>query len=743
MSQASLSIELPLLRDRLIARLAAVRRAMRLHLVAEAAARIAGALTGLAALALLLDWWLELSFVARLCTSAVALALVGYVVWRFLVRPLSWSLAPIEVASVLDRVRRGGSNPPLAPRVASVLQLPDQLDQPGEASPALIEQAVRTSYGALENVDFRASLNRAHLAWSLAALAAAALAPALFAALAPDTATLWAQRWFAGSDQRWPRDTHIEVLGLVDGRLIVPRGEAAGVQVNVTDKAKPTETVWMRMIAEDGRDETVTLTRFGTGDFRYALPPLQLPVDVTVWGGDDRTEPFGITPLDRPRIAALKLIARSPRDPAPTVHTFTGAEGNVRLLPQTEATLELEANVPVSEVRVETDAPDPPVFRATGERTFATSWTHQDALHLRVTLVARDVAFESHPRPISIGQLPDRAPRVSLKQSGVRLRVTPTATIPLAVNSRDDFGIRRVELHVDTSKPGTTGRADPDEPATPSDASAAPPLDVGSPNGDPPQNASAGDDDKAPSTVQPVYGPADPASETNVEHELQLELAERSLQPAQSVAVLASAADDCVTGEQIGHSRKLVFQIVKPEELFREILLRQQQLRARLRKATDQAIDLRDRLRIAVIPDDAPDLARTHQLIRREVGRVSRELDDSVLEMRLNKLGGEETWQLITVTVLQPLARVYEQEMEQQRLALESLSGPQPDPFEEVMERQQSIVDTLSRILDNMAQWDSFIDVVNQLDSVIKLEQAIRQKTEELRKTQVESVFDK
>jgi hypothetical protein len=319
--------------------------------------------------------------------------------------------------------------------------------------------------------------------------------------------------------------------------------------------------------------------------------------------------------------------------------------------------------------------------------------------------------------------------------------VTPAATIPLAVTSRDDFGIRRVELHVDTAKPGSTGQTDPDEPAATRDTGAAPPLDVGSPNGVPPHNGAP--DDKAPPAVQLVYGPADPASETNVEHELQLELSERALQPAQSIAVLASAADDCFTGEQIGHSRKLVFQIVKPEELFREILLRQQQLRARLRKATDQAIDLRDRLRIAVIPDDAPDLARTHQLIRREVGRVSRELDDSVLEMRLNKLGGEETWQLITVTVLQPLARVYEQEMEQQRLALESLSGPQPDPFEEVMERQQSIVDTLSRILDNMAQWDSFIDVVNQLDSVIKLEQAIRQKTEELRKTQVESVFDK
>jgi hypothetical protein len=325
------------------------------------------------------------------------------------------------------------------------------------------------------------------------------------------------------------------------------------------------------------------------------------------------------------------------------------------------------------------------------------------------------------------------------------LRITPQATIPLTANTRDDFGIRRVDVRVDFpvlgTKPEDSG--DAEEPAATDETKPADAAANTSVESSPPADAAASisSENMTPES-RSVYGPADPATEMSVDQQLDLELESRQLQPGRLVSVYASAVDDCYTGEQTAESRKIIFRVVRPEELFREILLRQQQLRARLRKAADQAEDLRDRLPTASIPEDAPELLRTHQLIRREVGHVSRELDESVLEMRLNKLGGEETWALITNNVLKPLARLYEQEMEQQRQALESQVGASPDPFEEIVDRQQVIVDALSRILDNMAQWDSFIDVVNQLNSVITLERGVRQKTEELRKTQTESIFD-
>jgi hypothetical protein len=74
--------------------------------------------------------------------------------------------------------------------------------------------------------------------------------------------------------------------------------------------------------------------------------------------------------------------------------------------------------------------------------------------------------------------------------------------------------------------------------------------------------------------------------------------------------------------------------------------------------------------------------------------------------------------------------------------SLESLRQPSPETPQQLLARQQQIVAAMQKILKNMAQWDSFIDVVNQLNEVIKLEQAVRGKTEDLKKKQFESIFD-
>jgi hypothetical protein len=48
----------------------------------------------------------------------------------------------------------------------------------------------------------------------------------------------------------------------------------------------------------------------------------------------------------------------------------------------------------------------------------------------------------------------------------------------------------------------------------------------------------------------------------------------------------------------------------------------------------------------------------------------------------------------------------------------------------------------MNKVLKSMSQWDSFIDVVNQLTEVINLENLVRNKTEDLKKKQFDSIFD-
>ena len=48
----------------------------------------------------------------------------------------------------------------------------------------------------------------------------------------------------------------------------------------------------------------------------------------------------------------------------------------------------------------------------------------------------------------------------------------------------------------------------------------------------------------------------------------------------------------------------------------------------------------------------------------------------------------------------------------------------------------------MNEILKQMSQWDSFVDVINQLNEIIKLQENVRQNTEKLKEKQTEGVFE-
>ena len=45
-------------------------------------------------------------------------------------------------------------------------------------------------------------------------------------------------------------------------------------------------------------------------------------------------------------------------------------------------------------------------------------------------------------------------------------------------------------------------------------------------------------------------------------------------------------------------------------------------------------------------------------------------------------------------------------------------------------------------ILEQMSQWESFVDVVNQVAEVIRMQQKVLQATEKARETRTKEIFD-
>ncbi|RLS51683.1 MAG: hypothetical protein DWH91_18505 [Planctomycetota bacterium] len=767
------------LREQVAARLAVVRYSLRRHFLAEGLARMLVATVGLLLLSLGLDWWLDLSWNARLIYWMVVLSVASGLLYWFVIRPWKLPLGPIDVAAVLDQ-KRGGA--PLASQVASVMQLAEASpDQFGESA-AMREQAVRASHAALEQVDFTATLNPRHFWTAIAVAVGALMLPTGIALAFPSTARLWAERWFSGSDRPWPRSTRIVVEGVRNGVLQVPRGEAVALQVRVIDDEAPTEAVWLRQRPAEGKTQTLTLEKFADGDFRLQLAPQQQVSRMEVWGGDGRAEPFRVEPVDRPRITQIQLTARTPRDKTPQNYDFSATEGGVRLPPQTQVSLHFETNIECETVKVESTSATVPAFRRQSTLAHAVEWTHQESVSLRVVLVSSESGLESHPQSINIGELPDRAPRMSVRHSGVRLRVTPSATIPFTISARDDFGIAQVNLKQElaaisskVSAPEEAAAPSPPSPAIgPEDTTATPPSSAVDSEAPPVSGSESTDPaaalpevkESAPEAAPPIASPAAPRVATLfpppvegggsqiprqlvVDLEHRVEVADWKLEPGRTLVIFATATDDCVLGAQSTNSAPVIFKIVSDKELFKEILLRQQQLRVRLRKARDQADDMASKLKFAVTAEDARAIARQHQVVTREVGQVSQGLEATRLEMELNKLGGEEANQLIEEIVLKPLRNLAESDLPGQRQNLESLVESPGERLDEILAVQQKIVADLDKILKNMSQWDSFIDIVNQFDEVIKLETRVRDRTEELkksageqRKKETDSIFD-
>ena len=123
-------------------------------------------------------------------------------------------------------------------------------------------------------------------------------------------------------------------------------------------------------------------------------------------------------------------------------------------------------------------------------------------------------------------------------------------------------------------------------------------------------------------------------------------------------------------------------------------------------------------------------------------------LNESLTEIELNGLGSPESHALMERNVLTPLKALNVELIGPQTAAMDGIApapgaAPAPDKLLAVLDRQDQIVGRMKTILLQMSQWDSFVDVLNQLDQIIKLETGVKDGSQKLQKKETESLFDK
>jgi hypothetical protein len=686
------------------------RRHVRSQLLLEGAARLFAATVLLAFLSFALDRVFRLSLPARMAMVVAAGITLCVIIWRELISPMRLKLDPLTLAAALDRISGRGDGF-ITSRVGTVLELPGMLHRTPRPSPAMLHQAAAACHAALADIDFDARLDERRTTLAGGTLFLALLLPVIFATAAPVTTRLWAARVLGGSNIPWPQKTYLQVLGVENGVIVVPRGEPYVLRVQATaDSQVIPQVVSIRFREGNPDGQDLTFKTFGKNDFRYEFSSITSPIEVEITGGDSTMGPITLRPADRPRITDLKLVAQHPRDKEPASYAFNG-ETDLSFLPRTHLQLSFVASTPIAEAHLKSSTTQPAAadLKQLDDTHFSIEWTHNAADNLEINLVSRDAHLAAAPTLLAIGLKTDQPPRITLAYSGVKLRVTAKAHIPLTVEARDDYGLASAMLNAKTETP------DPNTPGK---------MLGGVIN-------------------TQLFGPANPAVETEIQSRPKLELEPLKLVPGSLITVNASATDDCFIGPQTTTSRAVTFRVVAPEELFREILLRQQAERAKFRKQADEVRDMRGAMNLVTGADSVVKLAQRHRAVQHEVNRITTALAESLTEMKNNQLGTDEAYQMMQSQVLNPLQALNEELLNPQKDALDGLQPTDTAALAAIESRQDDTFARMNQILHQMSQWDSFVDVLNQLNEVIKLQDAAERKTAELKKKQNEDIFDK
>lgn len=713
-------------------RLEKVRRSLRTHLLVEGLSWVVAAVLIAIVATLVADRLFRFNLPTRWGLLAIALAAISYVVVQRLIRPLLLPLVDLDLAELIDR-----RVPGVGQRISNVLQLPELLRSEGHASPSMIHATVVECAEALDRIDLTGALNSQRRRRRLIACCAAVLLAVGWCAVWPATAELWARRWLAGSTVRWPQRTYLSLEGLGDAtKLLVPRGELSLLHITANPKfagssgtwllagrgeplvvesaeppeSQPPDQVSISYLLADGDRRRGNAEQFGETSFRYELPPLAEPVELSIYGGDDWLGPITIEPIDRPAVSTLEITARWPGSAED--RTEKVGEGNSQwlFLPKTQLELRLVANQPLESAEAFDKLLPVPGWEKIDDRTYVLRWTMQDSMALEFRLKGQRGGLASKPYFLTIGLLKDREPRVTIRSSGVGRRVTPVARIPLTLRANDDFGLASLALDLERTslvedKPKAEVKRED--------------LDLGR--------------------------AADEPARTEIELEHELQLASRGLTPGNSLKLRGAAQDASTLGAQSGNSRWLAFQVVSSEELFYEILMRQREQRAKFSRALDSAKAQSKALGELTKVDDIQGLARAQQVIGRQVWQVTGALDATLQEMTLNDLASGQARDNLQSGIITPLRTLHNDLLARLRTAIDGLAPERAistDRRLAALALSDQSVEAMQTILGQMALWESFIDVVNQLKQIINRQGDLLKSTEEIDKERTDKLFD-
>jgi len=724
-------------------KLSALKRALCAHLIGRGSAWVVVALVAAVFLTLGVDRALKMDRAQRALIVGLALVGVGYVSWRFLIRPLLAPMDAEELALVLER-----HYPQLDDRLISALQFSAYASSRFGASEDLIRAVARQANALAGELDPARPVLASATYKRMGIAAAAAAVLLVFTVFNAGLMKLWFQRNVLFADVPWPRQTYLTVAGGPTFKVV--RGGI--LPVIVTAEAKhvvPREVTFHMDFPGLGKvSENVTAVSPGANTYIKFFNNVTDGFRFRVTGNDDETDWFDVVVVEPPMLERAHFTVEYPEYMSRDSAKVTSEHGVLSVPPGSRIRIDGWASKNLSAARLVLEGlcvvdldivadrreGDPSgklrPLRVQGILELPERIKHP-SMQMRFELADAEGITNPRGAVFALRVERDRAPTVKMTHSGVHGDVTAKATIPLEVRAEDDHAIAAMDV---TAKPmGALGTTT--QPTT------------------------------APSEAEEktFVVPDVPKDQKLVTAAYPLDLRPMGLAEGSWIRVWASAGDNLPAsfgGPNTAKGPVQTFRIVSEEELLAKLIRREKEIREEFSGVVTLQAEVRDRAR--GVRDRLADAVGINQEMRRNLnvasqgqrmvatkcGVVVQQLQEVLDEMTYNRLGDPANRARLSDLIIRPLREISKKPMldmaeaigraskQEDAAALREFTGTSSDILADFHGR-------LKAILDEMRQLESRQELARALKQLIKQSERLRKEIEKEMEQRGQKLFDR
>ncbi len=681
-----------------------------------------------------LDRLFKMDFAQRAIVLVLIVGTVLYLFYRWFWLPFSRPISDERLLKqVEDRNRQTREN------VIASFELSKQSEWAERGvSAGLAERTIATGHELAKKLDFNSILDLGQYRKNLAVLCGAL---ALVFALAIGVSQInflgtWFKRNLLLTNDQWPQDTYLSLVGAVDGTLVLPRGADHRQLVEVLEESRyPNVEVTLEMENTNGltMQKMKPTGRLAGREHAFVFHSIASEYRIRARGGDATTDWVNIQLVEPPAVLETVLTAKLPEYTGAESQTFSGS-GPHRVLNGSQIEVEVRANKPLrscelvwndTTLTMEPSTPERETYRISlGANTALEGGKYKLALIDDSNLNnIREFSFE-------IRLTEDSVPVVRGQMLGISGLIVPRARVPISYSAEDDFGLTKLGFECSWSNDTTDGS----------------------------------NEISLPIENWAVRPPQKEVSDVAV-----LEIERLKLEPETSLRVLLAAADNQIPTAGRGVSREFLLRIVTDEELRADLLRREIEQRKSFQQAYDSQMEMVSEMReLMATPAEGTsnadwqtqrqnrlvNLYRSQRGIGTSVDLIAKRFEEFLVEVHNNRLDEE----VAKIDPERTLTQRFENEiiipiraMDETMISLaaQNIDNCRRNFADEVAFRtsvmetvdlQEAILERMRAIMESMESSESFQDTVNRAVEIKRFEEAMRKQLES--KGSTKGVFD-